>query len=144
MASVAPTPASGTTAPRAGRVAHACALPRAMGKVIGDFHVHTTVSGDGRSTLEEVVATAKGRGYRVLAIICILGCVFLVAIGVQPPNDRALWILVGSFALAAFFWVAVMRRHFAGPPRDIFVEQRHAEPFAANTGLTHADSKQTP
>jgi DNA polymerase (family 10) len=44
------------------------ALPRAIGDVIGDFHVHTTVSGDGRSTLEEVVQAAKSRGYRVLAI----------------------------------------------------------------------------
>ncbi len=43
-------------------------LPRAMGKVIGDFHVHTDVSGDGRSKLEDVVATAKALGYRVLAI----------------------------------------------------------------------------
>jgi len=43
-------------------------LPRAMGAVIGDFHVHTTVSGDGRSALEDVVATAKARGYRVLAL----------------------------------------------------------------------------
>jgi len=44
------------------------ALPRPIGDVIGDFHVHTTVSGDGRSSLEEVVAAAKARGYRVLAI----------------------------------------------------------------------------
>jgi DNA polymerase (family 10) len=43
-------------------------LPRPVGDVIGDFHVHTTVSGDGRSSLEEVVATAKARGHRVLAI----------------------------------------------------------------------------
>jgi len=44
------------------------ALPRPLGDVIGDFHVHTTVSGDGRSTLEEVVAEARARGCRVLAI----------------------------------------------------------------------------
>ncbi|AKU97663.1 DNA polymerase X family [Labilithrix luteola] len=44
------------------------ALPGRIGKVIGDFHVHTTVSGDGRSSLEDVVATAKARGYRVLAL----------------------------------------------------------------------------
>jgi DNA polymerase (family 10) len=44
------------------------ALPARMPPVIGDFHVHTTVSGDGRSPLEEVVAAAKARGYRVLAI----------------------------------------------------------------------------
>jgi DNA polymerase (family 10) len=44
------------------------ALPRPLGPVIGDFHVHTSVSGDGRSTLEEVVAAALERGVRVLAI----------------------------------------------------------------------------
>jgi DNA polymerase (family 10) len=44
------------------------ALPQPIGDVIGDFHVHTTVSGDGRSSLEEVVAVARARHYRVLAI----------------------------------------------------------------------------
>lgn len=43
-------------------------LPRPMPQVIGDFHVHTTVSGDGRSSLEEMVAAARARGYRALAI----------------------------------------------------------------------------
>jgi DNA polymerase (family 10) len=43
-------------------------LPRPMGAVIGDFHVHTSLSGDGRSSLEEVVAAARARGHRVLAI----------------------------------------------------------------------------
>jgi DNA polymerase (family 10) len=48
--------------------AEAGKLPSAIGDVIGDFHVHTTVSGDGRSSLEEVVAAALARGYRVLAL----------------------------------------------------------------------------
>jgi DNA polymerase (family 10) len=48
--------------------AEAGTLPAAMGRVLGDFHVHTTVSGDGRSTLDEMVLAAKQRGYRVLAI----------------------------------------------------------------------------
>ncbi len=43
-------------------------LPRAIGAVLGDFHVHTSLSGDGRSTLDEVVAAAKALGYRALAI----------------------------------------------------------------------------
>lgn len=43
-------------------------LPRPMGPVIGDFHVHTSVSGDGRSDLLDVVHAAIGRGYRVLAL----------------------------------------------------------------------------
>jgi DNA polymerase (family 10) len=44
------------------------ALPRPLPQVIGDFHVHTTVSGDGRSPLADMVAAAKARGYKVLAI----------------------------------------------------------------------------
>jgi DNA polymerase (family 10) len=48
--------------------AEAGTLPRALGAVLGDFHVHTTVSGDGRSTLDEVVRAAKARGYAALAI----------------------------------------------------------------------------
>ncbi len=43
-------------------------LPKPLGRVMGDFHVHTTLSGDGKSTLEEVVAAAKARGYAALAI----------------------------------------------------------------------------
>lgn len=43
-------------------------LPRPLGPVTGDFHVHTTVSGDGRSSLEEMVSAARARGYGVLAI----------------------------------------------------------------------------
>ena len=48
--------------------AEAGTLPKAIEAISGDFHVHTTVSGDGRSPLEEVVAAARARGYRVLAI----------------------------------------------------------------------------
>ncbi|HTB77870.1 MAG TPA: PHP domain-containing protein, partial [Polyangiaceae bacterium] len=43
-------------------------LPRPIGDVIGDFHVHTSLSGDAKSSVEEVVAAAKARGHRVLAI----------------------------------------------------------------------------
>ncbi len=44
------------------------ALPRPVRPVLGDFHVHTDVSGDGRSPLEDIVAQARQRGYPVLAI----------------------------------------------------------------------------
>jgi DNA polymerase (family 10) len=43
-------------------------LPRPIGNIFGDFHVHTSVSGDGRSPLEDVIAGARERGYRALAI----------------------------------------------------------------------------
>jgi len=43
-------------------------LPRPIDRITGDFHVHTSLSGDGRSSLEDVVLAAKARGYRVLAL----------------------------------------------------------------------------
>ena len=43
-------------------------LPAAFGAVNGDFHVHTSTSGDATSTLDEMVEAALARGYRVLAI----------------------------------------------------------------------------
>ena len=44
------------------------ALPSPLATVLGDFHVHTSLSGDGRSSLEDVVLAAKARGYCALAI----------------------------------------------------------------------------
>lgn len=43
-------------------------LPLALPDVLGDFHVHTSVSGDGQSSLAEMVAASKALGYRVLTI----------------------------------------------------------------------------
>jgi DNA polymerase (family 10) len=42
--------------------------PVALEQLEGDLHVHTSLSGDGRSSLEEVVAAAAERGYAYLAI----------------------------------------------------------------------------
>jgi DNA polymerase (family 10) len=45
-------------------------LPEAIEEreLLGDLHVHTTLSGDGRSALDDVLARAESRGYRYLAI----------------------------------------------------------------------------
>lgn len=48
--------------------AEAGRLPAPMGAIRGDFHVHTNVSGDGRSSLDDMVTVARQRGYSVLAI----------------------------------------------------------------------------
>lgn len=56
-----------------------------------------------------------GRWFAPLAVVCIGWCGVLVVVGVQPPNDRALWILLGLIVVLAIFWFA-QRRTFAGPP----------------------------
>jgi amino acid transporter len=57
-----------------------------------------------------------GRWYRPLAAISVIGCLVLIVVGVQPPNDLALWIVLGCFGAAAVVWFGVERRRFAGPP----------------------------
>jgi DNA polymerase (family 10) len=43
-------------------------LPVLLEQLRGDLHVHTTLSGDGHSSLEEMVAAAAARGYTYLAL----------------------------------------------------------------------------
>ena len=57
-----------------------------------------------------------GRWYRPLAVVAVVFCGLLVVVGVQPPNDKALWIVLGSVAVLAAVWFARERGRFAGPP----------------------------
>jgi amino acid transporter len=58
-----------------------------------------------------------GGWYRPLALVAVLGCGLLFVIGVQPPNDKALWIVPGAVVLLALAWYGYERRRFPGPPR---------------------------
>jgi len=57
-----------------------------------------------------------GRWYRPLAVIAALGCLFLIVIGMQPPNEQAVWIVGAAVLLLAFCWFAFEKRRFKGPP----------------------------
>jgi amino acid transporter len=58
-----------------------------------------------------------GRWYRPLAILSVAGCAGLIVVGVQPPNDRALWVVGGVGLVLAALWFGFARHHFTGPPR---------------------------
>ena len=60
-----------------------------------------------------------GRWYRPLAALSAVGCLFLIVIGMQPPNDQATWIVGGAVALLGLAWFAVVRHRFQGPPGGI-------------------------
>jgi len=58
-----------------------------------------------------------GRWYRPLAVLAVLGCVALIVIGMQPPNEQAVWIVGGALPALAATWFGFERNRFRGPPQ---------------------------
>jgi amino acid transporter len=65
-----------------------------------------------------------GRWYQPLAIVCLLGCGFLLLIGIQPPNEKAGWIVLGACVVTGTVWLSVMRHRFQGPPANLLEMHR--------------------
>ena len=57
-----------------------------------------------------------GAWYRPLAAISVVGCVALIAIGMQPPNEKSVWIVGGTLLVLGVVWMAGVKDKFAGPP----------------------------
>jgi len=57
-----------------------------------------------------------GRWFRPLAVVGVLGCSGLIAIGVQPPNESSVWVVGGTLVVMTLAWFGLERRRFAGPP----------------------------
>jgi amino acid transporter len=58
-----------------------------------------------------------GRWYRPLAFLSVIGCLGLIVIGMQPPNERAVWVVSALSLLLAAGWFGIARHQFPGPPR---------------------------
>jgi amino acid transporter len=57
-----------------------------------------------------------GDWYRPLAAVCVLGCGLLFVIGVWPPNQKALFTVVGVVGAMFLVWYGLERQRFRGPP----------------------------
>jgi amino acid transporter len=57
-----------------------------------------------------------GRWYRPLAVISALGCVALIVIGMQPPNEKAAYVVGAAVVGLAAAWFGGVRHAFPGPP----------------------------
>lgn len=68
-----------------------------------------------------------GRWYRPLAALCVLGCVVLLVIGVQPPNRLNLWTILGALVLLACLWWVRDGKSFRGPPRAVWSSDEKKE-----------------
>lgn len=58
-----------------------------------------------------------GPWFRPLAAVSVVGCLFLLIIGVQPPNQQAVWIVGGTTVTMVVVWFGLERRRFTGPPK---------------------------
>lgn len=65
--------------------------------------------------------------YRVVALLCALAVLFIFYIGIQPPNDKALWITLVFLLLTAIVWFALERGRFEGPPMGERLARRQRE-----------------
>jgi amino acid transporter len=75
-----------------------------------------------------------GRWYRPLAAVSVIGCLFLVAIGMHPPNEKSVWIVGGVLIGLGMVWVASVKDRFQGPPEALV--QKAAGP--AQAGIRRA------
>ena len=73
--------------------------------------------------------------FKTVAVLSILSAILIFFIGVQPPNDWALWITVGFLVLAGVIWLAFERRRFNGPPIGDMIAKRQAEILAAEKAV---------
>ena len=77
-----------------------------------------------------------GRGvFTLFAILSILSMVLIFVIGIQPPNDWALYITVGFFILTAIVWFGFENKRFQGPPIGDLIAKRQAAIAAAEKAV---------
>ena len=60
------------------------------------------------------------RLYRGLAVVNVLGVALLVWLGIQPPNDKALTVLLVMVVILPLSWWLGIRSRFRGPPASSF------------------------
>lgn len=54
--------------------------------------------------------------YRPLAVLSVVGCLVLIFIGMQPPNERSVWVIGSMILTLGIVWFGSARYHFPGPP----------------------------
>jgi hypothetical protein len=59
----------------------------------------------------------------------------IFVVGVQPPNNKALWITVAFLGAMAVIWFAAIKGRFQGPPQGVMVQARMKEIEAAEKAV---------
>ena len=77
-----------------------------------------------------------GPAYRIVGVLAIAAIALIFYLGVQPPNDAALWITGVFLLITAVVWFGFERRRFKGPPIGDEVAKRQAAIAAAESALS--------
>jgi amino acid transporter len=64
--------------------------------------------------------------FKLFAVLSIIAMVLIFVIGIQPPNDWALYITVGFLIVTGIVWFGFERSRFKGPPIGDEVAKRAA------------------
>lgn len=73
--------------------------------------------------------------FKLFAVLSILAMALIFVLGIQPPNEWALYITVGFLIVTAIVWFGFERRRFQGPPIGDAVAKRAAEIAAAEKAV---------
>jgi amino acid transporter len=76
-----------------------------------------------------------GRWFRPLAVVSVFGCLGLIVIGMQPPNEKAVWVVGGLILVLLVAWFGLARHRFAGPPHGVLQPKRRTELHAAEQAV---------
>ncbi len=79
-----------------------------------------------------------GPAFRGVGVAALLAVALVFYLGVQPPNDAALWITGAFLAITAAVWFGFERRRFQGPPMGDAVTKRQAQIAAAEERVAQA------
>ena len=73
--------------------------------------------------------------YSLFAILSVISMAVIFIIGIQPPNDWALYITIGFLVLTAIVWFGFEARRFQGPPIGDMISKRQAQIAEAEAAL---------
>lgn len=81
-----------------------------------------------------------GRWFRPLAVVSAVGCLALLVIGVQPPGEKALYVVGGMSIALVVAWFAGVRKTFPGPPQGRAIHEQVAAIAAAEAAVHQSEA----
>jgi amino acid transporter len=65
--------------------------------------------------------------FKIVCVLSLISMVLIFFIGIQPPNDWALWIVIAFLVITGLVWILLENRRFRGPPIGEMIAMRQAQ-----------------